>query len=138
MGNPPVDAGVVMTSRRTASDARPSMVTHLVLLKPRTDLPLEARRALVDAFERASRAIPDVRAVRVGRRLVHGAGYETSSSESVEYLVLIDFDDLAGLQAYLSHTAHDELGTHFNQSVSSALVFDFEVGDLDALRRLAE
>jgi hypothetical protein len=114
------------------------MVSHLVLLKPRSDLPPEDRRALVAAFERAVLAIPDVRAVRVGRRLIHGAGYEAGAPDSVEYFVLIDFDDLAGLQRYLSHPAHDELGTRFNQSVSSALVFDFEVGGLETLRRLAE
>jgi len=114
------------------------MVSHLVLLKPRRDLPPDDRRSLVDAFERAVLTIPDVRAARVGWRLTHGAGYEAATPDSFEYFVLIDFDDLAGLQRYLAHRAHDELGTRFGQSVSAALVFDFEVGGLETLRRLVE
>jgi len=44
-----------------------------------------------------------------------------------------DFDHLAGLQAYLQHPAHEELGARFGQSVSSALVYDFEAGRVEDL-----
>jgi hypothetical protein len=103
-------------------------------MKPRADLTDVDRAALVAAFERAARAIPTVRAVRIGRRVVHGAAYESSAPDAADYLAIVDFDDLAGLQTYLRHAAHDELGARFRQSVSAATVYDFEVGGLEALR----
>ena len=110
------------------------MLTHLVLMVPRPDLTAADRSALIDAFERAIREIASVRNVRVGRRVVHGAGYEASAPDIVEYVAIIDFDDLAGLQAYLRHPAHDELGARFGQSLRSAVVYDFEVGGVEDLR----
>jgi hypothetical protein len=110
------------------------MVSHVVLMKPRPDLTAVARTALVDAFERAVREIPTVRDVRIGRRIAHGAGYEASAPDTADYLAMIDFDDLAGLQAYLRHPAHEQLGAQFGESLSAALVYDFEVGGIDALR----
>jgi len=109
------------------------MVSHLVLFKPRADLCTDDRRALAAAFERAVREIPTVRQVRFGQRVTHGAGYETGAPDSADYFVMIDFDDLAGLQAYLRHPAHEELGARFGDSISSALVYDFKEGRLDEL-----
>lgn len=110
------------------------MVTHLVLMKPRPNLSAADRAAFIDAFERAVREIPSVRGVRVGRRVLHGAGYETAAPAEAEFIASIDFDDLAGLQAYLRHPVHQELGTRFGQALSSAMVFDFEVGGVEELR----
>jgi hypothetical protein len=107
------------------------MVSHVVLMKPRADLTLVERQTLVSAFERAVREIPSVRHVRVGRRIVHGAGYEAAVPDAADYVAVIDFDDLDGLQTYLRHPAHDELGARFYESLSSALVYDFEVGSLE-------
>ena len=112
------------------------MISHVVLMKPKPDLAREDRRALVAAFERAVKDIPSVRAVRVGRRVRHGAGYEESALDAGDFFAMIDFDDLAGLQAYLRHPAHQELGALFGQSLSSALVYDFEAGGLELLDRL--
>ena len=109
------------------------MVTHLVLMKRQPDLSSTEREAFVAAFERALREIPTIRAVRIGRRLRHGAGYEPSAPDA-EYVAVIDFDDLDGLQAYLRHPAHDDLGAQFGTSLSWALVADFEVGGIEALR----
>jgi len=91
------------------------------------------RKALAIAFERAIRDIPTVQRVRFGRRLMHGAGYEEHAADSADYGVIVDFDDRAGLQTYLQHPAHEELGARFGQSVSSALVYDFEVGGIEDL-----
>jgi hypothetical protein len=110
------------------------MLTHIVLMTPRPDLTPAERDALIDAFERAVREIASVRHVRVGRRVIHGAGYEASALDIADYVALIDFDDLAGLQAYLRHPAHDELGARFGQSLRSAMVYDFEVGAIGELR----
>jgi len=103
-------------------------VTHLVLMKPRPDLSAADRRAFVDAFERAVREIPTIRGVRVGKRITFGAGYEATAPD-MHYVAMIDFDDLAGLQTYLRHPAHEGLGRLFGRSLSGALVYDVEVGD---------
>jgi len=109
------------------------MVSHLVLMKPRPDLTPADRQAFIDAFGRAIREIPAVRDVRIGRRIIHGAGYEPSAPD-MDYVAVIDFDDLAGLQTYLGHPAHGELGARFGQSLSAASVYDFEVGGVEILR----
>jgi hypothetical protein len=112
------------------------MVWHLVLMKPKPDLSTAARRALVDAFERACRDIPTIREVRVGRRVTHGARYETGMPDSADYVIALAFDDLAGLQTYLGHPAHEELGERFSQSLSAALVYDYDVGGMAELKSL--
>ena len=111
------------------------MVTHVVLMKPRADLTGGDREALVAAFERALREIPGIRGVRIGRRVTFGAGYEQTSPNVADFLAAIDFDDLTALQAYLGHPAHEELGMRFGQSLSGAMVYDFEVGGVEALRK---
>ena len=110
------------------------MVSHVVLMKPRPDLTDADRQRFIDALEHAIREIPDVRGVRIGQRITHGAGYEASAPDAADYLAIIDFDDLAGLQAYLRHPAHNSLGARFGQSLSAAMVYDFEMGDLTLLR----
>ena len=110
------------------------MVWHLVLMKPRPDLSLEDRRALLDAFDRACRDIPTVRDVRVGSRFTFGAGYEAGAPDAADYLIAIAFDDRDGLQAYLRHPAHQELGERFGRSLSSVMVYDFEETTLEDLR----
>ena len=112
------------------------MVWHVVLMKPRPDLSSGDRPALVDSFNRAVREIPTVREVRVGRRVAHGAAYEAAAPDSADFMVSIGFDDLAGLQAYLRHPAHEELAARFYRSLSSALVYDFEGSGLEGLEKL--
>jgi hypothetical protein len=106
------------------------MVSHIVLMKPRADLSPGDRRALASALDRAVREIESVRSVRLGRRIVHGAAYESAAPDAADYVAIIDFDDLAGLQTYLRHPAHVELGNRFGEALSSALVYDFELGTL--------
>jgi hypothetical protein len=112
------------------------MVLHTVLLKPRADLSPHGRRALAEAFTAAVREILTVRSVRIGRRVRHGAGYETGAPDGADFLVLIEFDDVAGLQAYLRHPVHLTLGERFSESLSASLVYDFEMGGLELLERL--
>ena len=103
------------------------MVWHLVLIKPKADLAPADRQALVDAFDRAVREIPTVREVRVGRRVAHGAAYERTSPDAADYVASIGFDDLAGLQTYLHHPAHEELAARLYHALASALIYDFEM-----------
>ena len=101
------------------------MLWHLVLLKPRANLTTAERRRFGDAFRQAVSVIPSVRAVRFGRRVTHGAGYEQDAPDAAA--AIVEFDDREGLQAYLAHAAHDELAAHFGQFLSAAIVYDFEM-----------
>lgn len=112
------------------------MVSHIVFMKPRPDLTVADREAFVRAFEKAIREIPSIRNVRIGRRIKHGAAYEAVMPDTIDYVAVIDFDDLDGLQAYLRHPAHDELGARFYDSLSSAWVYDFQGGDAKDLELL--
>ena len=111
------------------------MMTHLVLMQPRSDLTAADRRTFIAAFERALREIPSVRSARIGRRVKLGASYE-GAADAFDCVAMIEFDDVPGLQSYLQHPAHEPLGELFGRLLSSAMVFDFEVGGIDEWARL--
>jgi hypothetical protein len=111
------------------------VIAHLVLFRPRPGLTASDEQAFSAAFLTAVREIPTVRGIRLGRRVRHGAGYEAASPDAADFLAVIDFDDLDGLQAYLRHPAHEELGTRFGESIGPALIYDFEVGGVEILLR---
>jgi len=110
------------------------MLVHVVLFSPRADLTDGDRTAFAASFEEAVRAIPTVRRARVGRRVVHGAGYERGTA-AFELLAMLEFDDLAGLLAYLHHPAHAALGARFGAELSASAVYDFELASVDDLVR---
>ena len=102
------------------------MILHVVLFEPKPHLTAIERDRFRRALETAFREIPSIREARVGRRVLHGAGYEAAIRESFEYAAVIGFDDLEGLRAYLEHPAHRELGALFNTSALRMLVYDYE------------
>ena len=102
------------------------MIAHVVLFRPRADLPPEARDALIGAFETAIREIPSVRRAQVGRRVTHGRPYEALMRVDYQYAAVFEFDDMAGLKAYLEHPSHERLATQFFASFEEALMYDFE------------
>jgi len=110
------------------------MVAHVVLLAPRPDLTSGEQDAVVSAFERAARDIPSVRRVRLGKRIRHGAAYEGRMAVDFPFAVIFEFDDLAGLQAYLAHPAHEEVGARFYDSLSAALAYDYEIDGVTGAR----
>jgi hypothetical protein len=105
------------------------MIAHLVMFRPKPHLPTDERGALVASFSRALREIPSIRRSRVGRRVTHGRGYEQSMRENYEYIALLEFDDVAGLKAYLEHPAHHELAERFFGAFETALMYDYEMSD---------
>jgi hypothetical protein len=114
------------------------MITHLVLFRPRPDLGAADSRAFAAALEHAFREIPTVRGVRVGTRVTHGAMYERAPQPDLTYAATLEFDDLAGLQTYLQHPAHEELGARLGSSVEMALVYDFEMRDVSDIGALLD
>lgn len=104
------------------------MISHVVLFTPRKDLTGEERARFGTALERALSSIESVRGYRVGRRVKTGAAYD-SLSGAFEYCGVIEFDDLGGLQTYLTHPAHVELGQLFHTACLEAFAGDFDVVD---------
>lgn len=102
------------------------MIVHVVLFRPKATVSPEDRKALAQAFENAVRTIPSVRRAVVGRRVRHGAGYEAIPQPDLPYAALLEFDDQAGLQAYLRHPAHEEVGRRFFEVMEEGVVFDYD------------
>jgi hypothetical protein len=108
------------------------VVAHVVLFRPRADLGIDERAALVASFARALREIPGIRRTRVGRRVTHGRPYEQLMQENYEYAAVLEFDDVRALEAYLQHPAHEELGKRFFASFEAALIYDYEMNETGA------
>jgi len=106
------------------------MIVHVVLFSPRPDLSDSDRTALIAALESASKHIPSIKRLRIGKRVKHSLpGYEQMMRDDYEYAVIIEFDDVEGLKAYLQHPAHAAAGHHFTASASKALAYDYEVAE---------
>lgn len=103
------------------------MIAHVVLFRPRADLSPAARSALAEAFESAVREIPTIRRARVGMRVLHGHAYEALMRVDYQYAAVLEFDDTAGLRAYLEHPAHLQLASRFFDVFEHALMYDFNL-----------
>jgi hypothetical protein len=103
------------------------MIAHVVLFRPKADLPADDRRGLADALAAAIREIPSVRRARAGTRVTHGRPYELLMQTHYSHAAIIEFDDLDGLQAYLRHPAHDVLASRFFAAFDEALFYDFDL-----------
>lgn len=101
------------------------MTVHVVLFTPRPDITDDERRVFGDALERALTVIPSVRRFSVGRRVRPGAAYDQLPGD-FDYCAVIEFANLEGLQAYLQHPAHAELGRLFYTTSRQAFAGDYE------------
>ena len=113
------------------------MIAHVVLYQPRPDLGAADRSRFHGALANALRAIPSIRRARVGSRVRHGAAYEKVMPADFEFIAVLEFDDFPGLQTYLDHPAHAELGSLFYTASAAALAYDYDVPDADPLVTLA-
>jgi hypothetical protein len=114
------------------------MIAHVILLRPREDLPRDAWRAFAQALAAAAREIPSIRRFRVGRRIRIGSEYEQAMTEDYAYAAIIEFDDEQGLRAYLEHPAHQEVGRRFAASSAAALAYDYVLVGPEQLDNLIE
>jgi hypothetical protein len=113
------------------------VIAHVVLFRPRAELAPDARRALSDALTAVLQQVPSLRRARVGTRVMLGRGYEALMRSSYTHTALLEFDDLAGLRAYLDHPAHEQLAARFFETFEEALIYDFDLEDGEAgVRRL--
>jgi hypothetical protein len=103
------------------------VLIHVVLFRPKPNLSEESRRAMFDALKAAATGIPTVRRFHIGTRTTHGAAYEPMMREEFPFAAIVEFDDLAGLKAYLRHPLHEKLGALFYQLQASALAYDYDM-----------
>ena len=107
------------------------MISHLVLFTPPASLSDAERRVLLQAVSAGLRACATVRSVRVGRRVLHGLpGYERAMRQDYQYVLMLEFEDVEGLKAYLTHPAHAALGQAF-ASADASLAYDYEMMTLE-------
>lgn len=114
------------------------MITHVVLFKPRGDVTDADRRAFVEAIVRARREIPGIRRFHLGRRVLREASYAEAMPQDFSYAAVIEFDDLAAVQVYLAHPAHDPMGSWFWKVSEASLVYDYEMTDAAGAAELFE
>ena len=99
------------------------MILHVVLFRPRPGLEEGQRQGLARAFASAIDNIAAIKRARIGRRRTHGRAYEQLMREDYTHAAILEFDDLAGLRAYLEHPAHTELGSRFFDCFEQALMY---------------
>jgi len=111
------------------------VIAHVVLFRPRSSLTPDAREALLGSFTTAVGGIGALRRARVGRRVRTGRPYEQAMREDYTHAAVLEFDDEAGLRAYLTAPEHEELARRFFESVEQVLVYDYELeeGTSDAM-----
>ena len=112
------------------------MVAHVVLLRVKASLSEPDREALLESMRVAFTGIPEIKRVRIGKRILIGRGYETQMAEHFEYSAIIEFDSEADLRVYLDHPQHQELGRRFFESADAALVYDYTLVDAEHVRDL--
>lgn len=107
------------------------MIAHVLLFRPRGDLSAASRQELADALVATLRDIPSVRRARVGRGIGIGREYERLRPD-LPLAAILEFDDEAGLRAYINHPAHQQMAARFFGAVEEALVYDFDLKEGDA------
>jgi hypothetical protein len=106
------------------------VIAHIVLFQPRADLTDDDRRKFVEALQTVAGSIPEVRRFSVGKRIKHAMpGYEQAMLDDYQFAAIVEFDDVDGLRAYLSHPAHQLIGKLFTEAGSGALAYDYDIVD---------
>jgi stress responsive alpha/beta barrel protein len=103
------------------------VLLHIVLFRPKPGISTSDRAAMFAALNAAASGMPTVRRFQVGARVTHGAAYEEFMLHDFPFAAVIEFDDLAGLQAYLRHPTHERLGQLFYELQEAALAYDYDI-----------
>jgi hypothetical protein len=113
------------------------MISHIVLFRPPQTLGPEQKAAIVQHLQAAIAECPTVRACRIGRRVTHGLpGYEQHMPEDYQYALILEFENVEGLTAYLQNPAHAAIGGLFTSAAAASLAYDYELVDLSHAARL--
>ena len=107
------------------------MIAHVVLLQPRPDLTDAERADALELLSKAATGVPEVRTIRLGRRIRHGLpGYEQLMQQDFEYALIVEVEDVEALKRYLQAPAHAALGRLFYHAAAAALAYDYALEDV--------
>jgi hypothetical protein len=107
------------------------VIAHIVLLQPRPDLTDAQRANVLAQLSKAATTVPEIRTLKLGRRVKHGLpGYEQLMQQEFEYALIVEVDDLDALKRYLQAPAHAALGELFYHATSAALAYDYSWEDV--------
>jgi Stress responsive A/B Barrel Domain len=102
------------------------VIAHIVLLQPKPDLTEQQRADALRTIETSAATLPDIRSLRLGRRVKHGLpGYEQLMTQEFEYALIVEADDVEALKRYLQAPAHEALAHLFYTATSAALAYDY-------------
>jgi hypothetical protein len=110
------------------------VIAHIVLFDVKEGLTTERLRLFARMFSLHAKLIPGIRRVTVGRSMPDGPVYYPSIGVSTYQLAaVLEFDDKQGLDGYLKHPLHVELGRSLWEVSERAAVVDIETLDLEAV-----
>lgn len=94
------------------------MLTHVVLFKFKPEITTEQAAQLETRLKALPAIISDIREFRVGQDVVH-------SERSFDLALVSAFDDLAAMQRYQVHPAHQEVVALVKACCGSVVAVDF-------------
>ena len=92
------------------------MITHIVTFKLDDPTEAESCKAMLDGL---LGTVPSLRSMTVGVNVVESPRAHTLG-------LIATFDDLAGLEAYQVHPAHQAVAQHLRAASSAIVAVDFE------------
>ena len=98
-------------------------IRHVVAWKLATDDPRLRGEQAAEVARRLQGLVgivPSIRSLSSGPNAAY-------ADVNADVAVVIDFDDVAGLDAYQAHPAHKEVGAYIRSVVSGRMAVDFEV-----------
>jgi len=109
------------------------LIAHVVLFNERQGLSAEQLGSFARILQATLKGVPAITRATVGRSVEVDAGYAREfGDKTYRFAAVIEFRDIEGLQAYLQHPLHHELGRLFWEYCESTIVLELET--IDALR----
>ena len=106
------------------------MILHIVLYQPKSSAAAGELAELTAALEAASREIPSIRRVRVGKAVDLGFGYNNwPKDQNNVFVAIFEFDDRTGLETYLADPAHKNLAALFWNTCDQPTILDVSAID---------
>ncbi len=93
------------------------MVTHIVLIKPKADTTAEQIQTILEQAKDLQQIIPGIVDAKVGK---NQAGHQ----EGYSYGLIMQFENMEQLQAYMPHPAHQVVGKEIMRLCDSIIEFD--------------
>ena len=115
------------------------MIAHVVLLQPKQTLSAEARRMALETLSRSAASVPGIARFRIGKRVRHDLpGYEQQMTVDYEFALILEFESIEALTAYLTAPAHGVLGHLFTDATSAALAYDYDLREAGGIGEVAD